>query len=97
LVNTVYVVTGLVHIKWEDLLETLLWVDCRKKIFGMITPQSSFLFQLQVCSNNNLLPYGILCTSLKTLIKKQGMLLTKFFCSQKECKFIKSKLPAKLT
>jgi len=28
----------------------------KKKNFGMITPQSSFLFQFQVCSNNNLLP-----------------------------------------
>jgi hypothetical protein len=27
-----------------------------KKNFRTITPQSSFLFQLQVCSNNNLLP-----------------------------------------
>jgi len=29
----------------------------KKKDFGIITPQSSFLFQLQVCTNNNsLLP-----------------------------------------
>lgn len=28
----------------------------KKKNFGMIIPQSSFLFQFQVCSDNNLLP-----------------------------------------
>jgi hypothetical protein len=60
----------------------------KKKKLAIITPQSSSSFQLQACSNNNLLPYGILCTSLAILMtKKQGTLFTKFFCSQHEYKF----------
>lgn len=60
----------------------------------MITPQSSFLFQLQVCSNNNLLPVYFCHTFMewnsvhffKSIDDKEteDMLLTgKFFCSQK--------------